>query len=66
MLGKKVLKKESDLRGFKITRSYTKEQKERIKTLKDNKKGKTFDRSGKVIDKVRVFQGGSPGLGKKK
>ena len=50
---------------FKKTK-YTKDQIERIKTLNKNKKGKTFDRSGKVIDKVKVFQGGSPGLGKKK
>ena len=38
--------------------------KEALKTLNKNKKGKTFDRSGKVIDKVKIFQGGSPGLGK--
>ena len=50
----------------RVKRSYTKDQIDKIKTLNKNKKGKTFDRSGKVIDKVRVFQGGSTGLGKKK
>ena len=50
----------------KVKRSYTKDQIDKIKTLNKNKKGKTFDRSGKVIDKVRVFQGGSTGLGKNK
>ena len=58
---KKHLKKKRRLK-----RSYTKDQIDKIKTLNKNKKGKTFDRSGKVIDKVRVFQGGSTGLGKKK
>jgi len=64
-----VLKKESEIKKFetkKRNRSYTRDQIDRIKTLKENKKGKTFDRSGKVIDKVKVFRGGSPGLGKKK
>ena len=63
-----VLKKESEIKKFetKRNRSYTRDQIDRIKTLKENKKGKTFDRSGKVIDKVKVFSGGSPGLGKKK
>ena len=58
-----------DIKKYKkrrVKRSYTKDQIDRIKTLNKNKKGKTFDRSGKVIDKVRVFQGGSTGLGKKK
>ena len=63
-----VLKKESEIKKFdtKRNRSYTRDQIDRIKTLKENKKGKIFDRSGKVIDKVKVFRGGSPGLGKKK
>ena len=64
-----VLKKESEIKKFetkKRNRGYTRDQIDRIKKLKENKKGKTFDRSGKVIDKVKVFRGGSPGLGKKK
>ena len=64
-----VLKKESEIKKFetkKRNRSYTRDQIDQIKKLKENKKGKTFDRSGIVIDIVKVFRGGSPGLGKKK
>ena len=63
-----VLKKESDIKKFESRgrRGFTKDQINRIKTLNKNKKGKTFDRSGKVTDKVKIFQGGSPGLGKGK
>ena len=52
-----------DIKKYKkrrVKRSYTKDQIDRIKTLNKNKKGKTFDRSGKVIDKIKVSSGGLP------
>ncbi len=63
-----VLKKESDIEKFETqkNRGYTIDQIKRIKNLSKEKKGKAFDRSGKVTDKVKIFQGGSPGLGKGK
>ena len=65
----KVKKSENKIKKIKkkkYKRGFTKDQILKIKELNKNKKGKTFDRSGKVIEEVVIFHGGSPGLGKKK
>jgi len=60
------IKKIKKIKKKKYKGGFTKDQILKIKELNKNKKGKTFDRSGKVIEKVVIFQGGSPGLGKGK
>tara|TARA_B100000780_G_scaffold275298_1_gene241689 strand:+ start:152 stop:379 length:228 start_codon:yes stop_codon:yes gene_type:complete len=59
---KKKLKKEAR----KKSKGFTKDQIDNIKKLSKQNKGKSFDKSGKVIEKISLVQGGSPGLGKGK
>ena len=59
---KKKLKKEVR----KKSKGFTKDQIDNIKKLSMQNKGKSFDKSGKVIEKISLVQGGSPGLGKGK
>ena len=55
---KKKLKKEAR----KKSKGFTKDQIDNIKKLSMQNKGKSFDKSGKVIEKISLVQGGSPGL----
>tara|TARA_B110000003_G_scaffold178582_1_gene177981 strand:+ start:69 stop:296 length:228 start_codon:yes stop_codon:yes gene_type:complete len=59
---KKKLKKEVR----KKSKGFTKDQIDNIKKLSMQNKGKSFDKSGKVIEKISLVQGGSSGLGKGK
>lgn len=61
-----VLKEISDIKKYERGRVFTKDQIRRIKINNNNKKGKIFDMSGRVTDKITVVHGGSPGLGKNK
>ena len=59
---KKKLKKETREKS----KGFTKDQIDNIKKLSEQNKGKSFDKSGKVVEKISLIQGGSPGLGKGK